>query len=67
MSPSELDAFLAEMEPVIRAAERDMREIEILEKKGVTEAGKLPGTFVHAQPLLKKMIYSSQSLCDCRL
>jgi hypothetical protein len=46
MSPSELDAFLTEMEPDIRAAERDMREIEILEKKGVTGAGKLLGGFV---------------------
>lgn len=44
MSSSELEAFLTEMEPDIRAADRDMREIEILEKKGVTTAGKLPGT-----------------------
>ncbi|THH06558.1 hypothetical protein EW146_g9577 [Bondarzewia mesenterica] len=43
MSPSELDAFLAELEPDIRAADRDMREIDALEKKGVTGAGKLPG------------------------
>lgn len=44
MSPEELEAFLAEMEPDIRAAERDMHEIEALEKKGVTGAGKLPGS-----------------------
>ena len=44
MSPDELEAFLTEMEPDIRAADRDMREIEILEKKGVTSAGRLPGT-----------------------
>jgi hypothetical protein len=31
------------MEPDIRAAERDMQEIEALEKKGVTGAGKLGG------------------------
>lgn len=43
MSPEELEAFLLEMEPDIRAADRDMREIEILEKKGVASAGKLPG------------------------
>lgn len=43
MSASELETFLAEMEPEIRAADRDMREIEILEKKGVASAGKLPG------------------------
>ncbi|TFK51890.1 hypothetical protein OE88DRAFT_1628611 [Heliocybe sulcata] len=41
MSPTELEAFLSELEPEIRAADRDMREIEILEKKGVTGAGKL--------------------------
>lgn len=45
MSPNELEAFLTEMEPDIRTADRDMREIEVLEKKGVTEAGKLAGTF----------------------
>lgn len=43
MSASELEAFLVEMEPDIRAAERDMQEIEALEKKGVTGAGKLGG------------------------
>lgn len=41
MSASEVEAFLAEMEPDIRAADRDLREIEILEKKDVTSAGKL--------------------------
>jgi len=41
MSPEEVDAFLAEMEPDIRAADRDMLEIDALEKKGVTGAGKL--------------------------
>jgi hypothetical protein len=45
MSPSELEAFLTEMEPDIRVADRDMREIEILETKGVTSAGKLPSTW----------------------
>ncbi|KAJ7694912.1 hypothetical protein B0H14DRAFT_3100584 [Mycena olivaceomarginata] len=34
MSASELETFLVEMEPDIRAAERDMQEIEALEKKG---------------------------------
>jgi hypothetical protein len=46
MSPLELEAFLTEMEPDIRAADRDMREIEMLEKKGVTGAGKLPGQHI---------------------
>ena len=43
MTPEELEAFLAEMEPDIRSADRDMREIEMLEKRGVTGAGKLTG------------------------
>ena len=43
MSQSEMEAFLAEMEPDIRSADRDMREIELLEKKGVTGAGNLAG------------------------
>jgi len=41
MSSSELDAFLSEMESDIRAADRDLREIDALEKRGVTGAGKL--------------------------
>ena len=45
MSGAELEALLAEMEPDIRAADRDMREIEMLEGKGVTGAGKLGGTW----------------------
>ena len=44
MSSEELDALLAEMEPEIRAADRDLREIDILEKRGVLSAGKLAGT-----------------------
>ncbi|KAH7890812.1 hypothetical protein F5I97DRAFT_1838918 [Phlebopus sp. FC_14] len=41
MSPKELEALLAEMEPDIRAADRDMREIELLEQRGALTAGKL--------------------------
>ncbi|KAL0953732.1 hypothetical protein HGRIS_004923 [Hohenbuehelia grisea] len=41
MTPAEFDALLTEMEPDIRAAERDMREIEELERKGMTGAGRL--------------------------
>lgn len=44
MSQSEMEAFLAEMEPDIRSADRDMREIELLVKKGVTGAGSLAGS-----------------------
>ena len=43
MTPEELDAFLSEMEPDIKAADRDLREIEILEKRGVLGAGRLSG------------------------
>lgn len=43
MSAEEINAFLAEMESDIRAADRDMLEIDALEKKGVLGAGKLPG------------------------
>jgi hypothetical protein len=44
MSENELEAFLSEMEPDIRAADRDMREIEALENKGVTSPGRLQGS-----------------------
>ena len=45
MTPEEINAFLTEMESDIRAADRDMIEIEALEKKGITASGKLPGQF----------------------
>ncbi|KAJ6610211.1 hypothetical protein B0H10DRAFT_2166111 [Mycena sp. CBHHK59/15] len=57
MSASELEAFLMEMEPDIRAAERDMQEIEALEKKGVTGAGKL-GDYEALQPRLDALLKS---------
>jgi len=41
MTPSEFETFLQEMEPDIRAADRDMREIEALDQKGVATVGKL--------------------------
>ncbi|KIP02989.1 hypothetical protein PHLGIDRAFT_78296 [Phlebiopsis gigantea 11061_1 CR5-6] len=41
MTPAEVEAFLTEMEPDIRAADRDLREIELLEKKDILAAGKL--------------------------
>lgn len=44
MSVEEREALLSEMEPDVRAADRDMREIELLEQKGVLSAGKLAGT-----------------------
>lgn len=50
MTVPELEAFLTEMEPDIRAADRDMREIEVLEQKGVTGAGKLAGSSYFSRP-----------------
>lgn len=41
MTPSEFETLLQEMEPDIRAADRDMREIEALDQKGVAAVGKL--------------------------
>ncbi|EJF63995.1 hypothetical protein DICSQDRAFT_159938 [Dichomitus squalens LYAD-421 SS1] len=55
MSATELDAFLAEMESDIRAAERDLREINALESKGVTGAGKL-GDYEALQPRLEALL-----------
>jgi hypothetical protein len=43
MSSTELDAFLSEMESDIRSADRDLRDIDALEKRGVTGAGRLVG------------------------
>lgn len=43
LSAEELNALLTEMEPEIKSADRDLREIDILDKRGVLAAGKLPG------------------------
>jgi len=43
LSPEELEAYLAEMESDVRAADRDMLEIETLVRRGVTGAGRLGG------------------------
>ena len=45
MSPTELAALAAELEPDIRAADNDMREIDDLQQKGITGAGTLSGMF----------------------
>lgn len=59
MSPEELEALLVEMEPEIRAADRDMREIEMLEQKGVTAAGKL-ADYEALQPRLDALLKAHQ-------
>lgn len=64
MSPEELEALLVEMEPEIRAADRDMREIEMLEQKGVTAAGKL-ADYETLQPRLDALLKAHQE--DIRL
>ncbi|KAF5328892.1 hypothetical protein D9611_014262 [Ephemerocybe angulata] len=55
LSPEEIDAFLTEMEPDIRAADSDMREIDALVKKGVTSAGKL-SDYETLQPRLDALL-----------
>ena len=41
MSTEEFNVYLTEMEQEIRAADRDMRDIEALEKRDVLNSGKL--------------------------
>ena len=55
MTATELEAFLSEMEMDIRAAERDLKEINALEVKGVTGAGKL-GDYEALQPRLDTLL-----------
>ena len=46
---------MAEMDPDIRAADRELREIDLLEKKKVTGAGKLP-VYEELQPRLDALV-----------
>ncbi|KAH9479349.1 hypothetical protein JR316_0007939 [Psilocybe cubensis] len=55
MTAEELNALLVEMEPDIRSADRDMLEIDALEKKGVTGAGSLP-EYERLEPRLKSLL-----------
>ncbi|KAF9565860.1 hypothetical protein CPC08DRAFT_629181 [Agrocybe pediades] len=59
MSPEEINALLAEMEPDIRAADRDMQEIDALEKKGVLGAGHLPD-YEKLSPRLEALLKSQE-------
>jgi hypothetical protein len=43
MSPADLAALAAELEPDIRSADNDMREIDDLQRKGITGGGMLSG------------------------
>lgn len=49
MSPAAKVSLILEAESEIRALERDLREIEILDKRGVVAAGKLPGEWTVGQ------------------
>lgn len=64
MSSEELDAFLTEIEPEIRAADRDMLEVEALEKRGVTGAGRLLD-YEELHPRLKAILVAHEE--DARL
>lgn len=43
LSPSEFEVLVKELEPDIRSADRDLREIQALDKRGVAGSGKLVG------------------------
>ncbi|KAH9981573.1 hypothetical protein BJV74DRAFT_757851, partial [Russula compacta] len=55
MSPAELAALAAELEPDIRAADNDMREIDDLQQKGITGAGTL-SDYETLQPRLEALL-----------
>ncbi|KAH8832975.1 hypothetical protein DL96DRAFT_1552032 [Flagelloscypha sp. PMI_526] len=59
MSSTELNLFLGEMENEVRAADRDLREIEALEQKGVLEAGRL-GEHTGMQPRLEALLKAQE-------
>ena len=66
MSAEELDAYLTEMEPEIRTADRDMLEVEALEKRGVTGAGRLlgKGYLLRSKFLLKILGFEISRTCS---
>ncbi|KAI0291668.1 hypothetical protein B0F90DRAFT_1642085 [Multifurca ochricompacta] len=55
MAPAELAALATELEPDICAADNDMREINALQQKGVTGAGKL-SDYEALQPRLEALL-----------
>jgi len=64
MSAEQVEAYLTEMEPEIRTADRDMLEVEALEKRGVTGAGRLLD-YEELQPRLKAILDAHEE--DARL
>jgi len=59
LTDSELDALMKEMEPDLRAADRDLREIQALDKRGVAGAGKL-GEHEPLRPRLEALIKATR-------
>ncbi|KAF8916314.1 hypothetical protein CPB85DRAFT_1374736 [Mucidula mucida] len=55
LSHEALDALITEMENDIRAADRDMQEVEALQKKGVTGAGNL-ASYEALEPRLEALM-----------
>ncbi|KAF8320066.1 hypothetical protein DL93DRAFT_2074393 [Clavulina sp. PMI_390] len=51
MTDVELEALLKDMEPELRSADRDLREVQALDRRGVTGAGKL----ADYEPLQERM------------
>ncbi|TEB36591.1 hypothetical protein FA13DRAFT_1682764 [Coprinellus micaceus] len=60
LTPEEVNAFLTEMEPDIRAADSDLREMNELVKKGVTSSGKL-GDYESLQPRLDALLSKNKA------
>ncbi|KAF8495573.1 hypothetical protein F5888DRAFT_1925399 [Russula emetica] len=63
MSPTELAALTAELEPDIRAADNDMRGIDDLQQKGITGAGTL-SDHEALQPRLESLLVRHQQDVD---
>ncbi len=59
MSPTELAALAAGLEPDIRAADNDMREIDDLQQKGIIGAGALSGILPASFTLVHTVIIVS--------
>lgn len=55
MPPADLAALVAELEPDIRAADNDIREIDDLQRKGITGAGML-SEYEALQPRLDALL-----------
>ncbi|KAG8924312.1 hypothetical protein FRC02_010525 [Tulasnella sp. 418] len=59
LDSSELEVLLTELEPDLRAADRDLREIDELDNRGITAAGRLP-----EHEHLKSRLHSLVRACE---